>query len=298
MDHSWRPTEAVYRSAARRECNERALVLRAADIDYEILRGRDEYVLLVSAPNAARAVAELDEYTRESSDQPAHPAPLPDRAGSWRGVYAYVAVLLLVSILQDRHAFVADWIAQGKTDAALVRNGEWWRTVTALTLHSGPAHLVANLVFGGMFGLFAGRLLGSGLAWAGILATGALGNALNACLQPAGHSAIGASTAVFGALGILSAAAWRQRRTMAGSWMRRWAPLLGGVVLLSLTGLGGERTDVIAHVTGFVSGLILGWLYGSFGRQLCAGPAAQFALGLAALASLALCWVLALSNSA
>jgi membrane associated rhomboid family serine protease len=297
MGRLGQPTESVYSSRTRGDCNERALVLQAAGIEYEILRAGGECLLVVAARDAERAVAELDAYARESHDGPPHPVPLPEQSSGWQGVYAYVAVLLLIAILQDRHAFSSDWLALGKTQAGLVCQGEWWRTVTALSLHLGAAHLVANLIFGGLFGLFVGRLLGSGLAWASILATGALGNAMNAWIQPANHSAVGASTAVFGALGILSAYAWKQRRGIEGGWFRRWTPVVGGVVLLAYTGLGGERTDIIAHVTGFISGLLLGGLYGTIGRRILVKARTQSALGLTALAFLTLCWVLALSTN-
>ena len=46
-----------------------------------------------------------------------------------------------------------------------VLDGQWWRTITALTLHSGLAHLISNLVFGCAFGGLAAHSLGSGLAW-------------------------------------------------------------------------------------------------------------------------------------
>ncbi len=142
----------------------------------------------------------------------------------------------------------------------------------------------------------AGFLLGSGVAWASILATGALGNALNACLQPVDHSAVGASTAVFGALAILSSYAWTQRRRLEGGWIRRWTPVLGGVLLLAYTGFGGERTDVLAHVTGFVSGLLVGGLYGAWAHRMPANARTQALVGLAALVVLAFCWMLALTR--
>jgi membrane associated rhomboid family serine protease len=293
MDHSRQPTRHVYRSQARGDCIERALVLQAADIEHEILKSEDQYLLVVAAGDTDRAAAELNAYARESQDWlPGH-ASSPERTRGWHGVLAYAAVLLVIAVLQHRHAFSLDWVASGKTNAGLVRQGEWWRTVTALSLHSGVEHLAANLVFGGLFGLFTGRLLGSGLAWASILAAGAVGNAMNAWVQPVSHSAIGASTAVFGALGILSSYAWKQRRGIGDGWIRRWTPVVGGVLLLAYTGLGGERTDVIAHVTGFMSGLLLGGLYGAMGRRIYIKAWTQSLLGLTALALLAVCWLLA-----
>jgi hypothetical protein len=76
------------------------------------------------------------------------------------------------------------------------------------------------------------QLLGSGLAWLAILLAGALGNALNALVQSPKHTAIGASTAIFGALGILSGYMRRSRVVPWRGGLRRWAPLAGGVMLL------------------------------------------------------------------
>jgi len=63
--------------------------------------------------------------------------------------------------------------------------------VTALTLHVDSGHLITNLGFGMLFGYLAGQLLGPGIAWASILAAGALGNFLTrcSCRQPIVQSA-------------------------------------------------------------------------------------------------------------
>ena len=42
-------------------------------------------------------------------------------------------------------------------------DGEWWRAVTALTLHGGLSHIAGNLVFGVMFAVLASHSLGVGL---------------------------------------------------------------------------------------------------------------------------------------
>jgi len=58
----------------------------------------------------------------------------------------------------------------GALVAGPTRGGEFWRAVTALTLHLDVGHLLANLGFGTVFGLLAGQLLGAGVAWATVLA--------------------------------------------------------------------------------------------------------------------------------
>ena len=294
MNRLPKPTGAVYRSDVRRECNTAALVLQAAGIEHEILRAAHGFVVVVASMDTERAVVELDAYAREIQDAPPPPATLQEPSGGWCGVFVYAGVLLLITFLQARRAFSSDWFASGMAVSDLIRDGQWWRTVTALSLHTGMGHLVGNLIFGGLFGLFAGRLLGSGLAWVSILAAGALGNAMNAWIQPIHHSSVGASTAVFGALGLLSSVSWMQRRGIEDGWIRRWTPIVGGVLLLGYTGTAGERTDVIAHVTGFMSGLMLGVLYSALGRRKTMRAPAQFLLGSTALGALAFCWLLAL----
>ena len=114
-----------------------------------------------------------------------------------------------------------------------------------------------------IFGLIVGQLLGNGLAWFSIVLAGAVGNGLNALIQGPQHAAVGASTAVFGALGLLGAYVWRRRRDLEGRWALKWAPIVGVVVLLAWTGSGDQRTDIIAHLTGFGTGLAMGVYYGA-----------------------------------
>lgn len=296
MESQRQPVRTVYRSGSRKECLNQALVLEAVGIDYEVGKTAGEFTLVVEAADAARARAELDQHADENLDWSTGGATLPQQASGWAGVLGYVAVLLLITILVHRETFAADWLAAGRTQAGLIRHGQWWRTVTALTLHADLAHLMANLVIGGLFGLFAGQLLGSGLAWVSILIAGATGNLLNAWIREPGHTSIGASTAVFAALGMVATYVWKRRGPVRASKLTRWTPVIAGVVLLAYLGTGGVRTDVGAHVTGFLSGALLGALYGKLGDRVVLGVGAQFLLGMSALAVLALAWALALAS--
>ena len=174
---------------------------------------------------------------------------------------------------------------------------EWRSVVTALTLHADVGHLVANIAFGTVFGYLAGQMLGPGLAWASILATGAIGNLLDAMLMPATHHTIGASTAVFATLGLLAASSWRQRSTFAVRWSHRWAPLIAAVALLGLIGAGGERTDVLAHLCGLLAGTIFGVVYGSSSVSSLGGAVLQLLCGAAALGTIVCAWVFALTRA-
>ena len=81
-------------------------------------------------------------------------------------------------------------------------------------------------------------------------------------VSPTGRSAagrrrspsVGASTAVFTALGLLAAYSWRERHLMAQRPAQRYGPLFAGVILLGWLGTSGEHTDVMAHLLGFAVG--------------------------------------------
>lgn len=285
----------VFQSRTRRACHEMALVLQALDIEATIV-AVDDYRLFVAPEDAERAHAELESYVAESSGPP--PAPEPEvviRSSGLAGVTGYITVLLLFSYWQSHDSFGVDWLSDGRLQGGLVVAGEWWRGVTALTLHLDLPHLAANLVFGSIFGYFAAQMFGTGLAWITILAGGTLGNILNAWLQTASHRAVGASTAIFAALGLIAAFTWRRWRRNDKTWLRRWAPILAGIAVLAYTGAGGERTDVLAHLTGFASGVLLGVIYARAGDRIIPGRGFQGLLAVATLAALAVSWMLAVS---
>jgi len=305
------PAVPIFRSIAAGPCFEHALVLEARGFDYELRADGAALEIAVAPEDADRARQELEEYHRENA-----PVALPPRlhagAGGGFGVVGYVVAVLLITWLDDRAAFARDWFQAGKLDAALVRDGEWWRTITALTLHGDAAHLLGNLAYGGLIGYAAGQLLGSGLAWFGILLAGALGNVINALVQAPAFTSIGASTAVFGALGIVSAYLARHQGRLGGHWAQRWAALVAGAVLLALFGVGGHvatdgigrepvedvvdiHVDIVAHLTGFASGALIGWTCGMLGHRPPRAPV-QAAFGAAAVALLAAAWMAALSS--
>ena len=116
---------------------------------------------------------------------------------------------------------------------------------------------------------------------------------MNALLQAAEHRAVGASTAVFAALGLLSAYVWRRGYLRTLSWPRRLAPVVAGIALLAYTGTGDENTDVVAHLTGFACGFALGLVYGQRPQPVSPGHRLQWLTGGVACVLVAMSWWLA-----
>lgn len=288
---------AVYRGQESRACDERALVLHALDIDYQLVRDGEAYSLLVSVADAPKAETELAEYEAENERWPLLDEPPGQIASGLSGAVGYGAVLLAVFGLAQREAFSLDWWHAGVMQAMLVRDGEWWRTVTALSLHLDALHLLGNLVFGALLGAFLCHQLGTGVAWGSILLAGAAGNFVNALVQPPLHTSVGASTAVFGAMGIIVGLQWVRRGSSTHRRLRRWAPLIIGAVFLGYLGTSGARTDVLAHLTGMTSGVLLGVLLGTFARGKPLAARHQLALAWTTPLLLVLAWGLAFTRS-
>jgi membrane associated rhomboid family serine protease len=170
-------------------------------------------------------------------------------------------------------------------------DGEWWRAVTALTLHADARHLLGNAVSGVLLVTAVCRQLGPGLGLWLLLLAGAGGNAITAAAHGGNHVSVGASTALFGALGLL--AALRIAPGRVGTRARRaWVVGAASLLLLALFGVGPEA-DILAHLFGFLVGGGLGLLTTRALLRLPPPPAQWVLLGLAGL-TVAGAWVVAL----
>ena len=108
------------------------------------------------------------------------------------------------------------------------------------------------------------------------------------------HRAVGASTAVFAALGLLAGLAWRQRLTLRERRWYRWAPLIAGICLLTLLGAGNAHVDVLGHALGFLFGVGVGWIYARAEIPRNRGKRLQIVTGVGATLLVCAAWLLAL----
>jgi len=208
----------------------------------------------------------LEEISRYEEKNRSWPPPLPPPRPLVENTLSTLSILILLATFHNivRLDFILpggvqpDWLEAGSSQAARILDGDWWRVVTSLTLHRDVAHLLGNLCIGGAFVFLLCRELGSGLAWSLILAAGASGNLLNALVQPANHNSVGASTAVFGTVGILASLSMIRYRQHL---QKRWGlPIAAALSLLTLLGTEGKNTDLGAHFFGFVAGIAIGLL--------------------------------------
>lgn len=274
-----------------RRGSELALVLesRAFSVAFEQI-GRT-WVLRVPADQVEDAVAELAQYARENPPRAATAVSAIMTGAGWPGVVVYVVLLIGIVPLVREDFFGRDWLQAGRVDSAAIFAGQWWRAATGLTLHADAAHLLGNAGFGAFFGYSLGRSVGGGFAWLLILLCGIAGNLVNAWFQGPAHRAIGASTAVFAALGILTGYSWRTGFRAWASWRQRVAPIVAGVGLLAFTGTAGANTDIGAHLLGFLAGFgagaaitVTGWPQHARSQLLCGAAALAIVVGAWSLA--------------
>jgi rhomboid protease GluP len=292
----------VFRSARRGACDERALVLVAVGIACEIQFDELGYALLVEGTEREAALQQLWLYEQDRSRRPPPPVEAPPpRPGGWRGSVAYVAVLLLAPMALAQGWFGTSLYDVGTMDPEQIRAGQWWRALTALTLHWDGTHLLGNLTAGALLGISAAQIWGSARAWLLIGAAAVCAN-LTEGLLPLGHYiSAGASTAVFAALGLVAAHAWRSHGAGTRS-LRDWVPLIAGVALLGMFGAGAQdpqstvsdSTNVLSHALGFIMGALFGLAVATRrgARWLQAMPA--WVAAAAMPAALLLAWFLAL----
>jgi rhomboid protease GluP len=274
---------------------EYSLVLWSMGISHRLVREREGYAILVGEAKSEQAREEIRLYLEENKA----PGIEPELEGRTdpRVLLPILMIILFYPLTNlsfpGHRIFHTTWTAIGSAEAAAILDGQWWRLATALTLHADPGHLLGNAVIGSGFLLTASRFISPGLCALLTICAGILGNLLNAAVLGPPHNAIGFSTAVFGTAGLLVGhrAAGGARRSLRAIFL----PLAAGLALLSMLGVGDERTDVSAHLFGFLAGLALGAIVKSRVRSSSLPPRAENVLLLLPLLILAGSWHLALS---
>jgi rhomboid protease GluP len=241
----------VYQTYA--EGSEHGLVVLAIGRPYWLVPAADGFQLLVEPDTVAWAREQLARFDRESVHWPPRPyipQPALRKADLLTPlIWAWSVVVLFLA--QGRWP---DLVDRGLLDAnAVVARGEVWRAFTALFLHADVPHVVSNVLGGFLVFTAVISTLGRMRGWLSLAVAAIAGNLAAVALHyPAPYHSLGASTAVFAGVGLLTGAALRPRTF--------FVPLLAGCTVLALygAGVGGERIDVGAHATGFVAGLLTG----------------------------------------
>jgi len=278
------------------------LVVLAMGRPYWLVPSDVGFRLLVEPSAIAEAHEQLECFNRESIGWPPRPAAPEAPARKIEFFTPLLWALTVLAVFCGQNEWPGAWENAGALDArAVFGHGEWWRPGTALFLHADLGHLASN-VLSGIF-VFAAVLstIGRRRGWLLLAVASLAGNVAIAALNyPGPYRSLGASTAIFAGLGLLTGRAIRRAarppalapdpnptgktpepRGMGVSprsegygvstdphrWRAVFVPLAAGLTLLGLFGAGDMRTDVGAHVTGFAAGLVLGFWRGTHAHK-------------------------------
>ncbi|MCU0771319.1 MAG: rhomboid family intramembrane serine protease [Verrucomicrobia bacterium] len=277
----------------KRQAMDWSLVLLSQGIESVVQHEPEtgQWWLEVPSGQRTQATACLQRYERENRFWPFRQAlPWPGFAFDWT-VLAWVGLISAVFALQTQPGSVIE--PAGIFNIGLVRSGEWWRALTATTLHTDLGHLAMNSVFGILLlGIAMGRF-GFGLTLLTTMVCGFLANVVTVLWREDRVSGLGASGVVMAALGLLAADATVQY------WRRKQPPRLiaegvaAGLMLFVLVGVS-PTSDVATHTAGILGGLLLGLPLANLPLTIIRRPLWNLVAGLAYCAMMSLAWMRAL----
>jgi rhomboid protease GluP len=289
------PNEAAVRvSPDHAQAEAWDFVLEAVGINHRIALTGEGWAVMVPPPLVAPALAALDAHDQEAEEGPVREAQVPDHGRTYVGLAAAVTIAAFFWVSGPRDgADAGGWFRVGSGAAGAIMHGQWWRAVTALTLHADIMHVTGNAVFLVLFLSALGRWLGGGVALFSTLLAGIAGNLLTALIYGSPHNVVGASTATFAALGLLAGLQFMRRFNvrMVGWRKRAFLAVAASLGLLAMLGTG-EKADMMAHATGLGFGLISGLLLARATRRM-RSTTLQGACLLATVVVVAGAWLLA-----
>ena len=273
------PALAANREFSEKRLNGWLLVLAAKRVPHVFTPGR---VPRIYVPVIYERLA-INEITAFEDERPPAPLVIPPQKSALGVAFLFVCLAVwhfcwpeVVRAVLAREGVPyagGDGLARFGLDISVTRwQHQWWRTITALTLHADAAHLASNILFGVFFFIPLFRRTGAGLGSLSVFVCGAAGNVANVLSRTEWAVSIGFSTALFAGIGMLSAfvagdslAGLRQRvmgtRQGGSPLWQAMVPLGAGLALLAMLGMSGERTDYAAHIWGLGCGIIGGSVF-------------------------------------
>jgi rhomboid protease GluP len=241
---------------SRRQAMDWSLVLASQGIEHAMAHDETTgWTLTVAKADYEKALAQIRLYRQENLQwRWRQPVLQPGLFFDWSSL-AWVLLNILFFWWSEARA---DLRTMGMMDGAALAHGQWWRLFTATWLHADSAHLAMNMVFGFLFlGLVMGRY-GPGVGVLAAYFAGVGGNLFAWWIYGENHLSLGASGVVTGSLGLLAVQSVALlKRPNANIFRLFSAAIMAGLLLFVFLGVSPE-SDVVAHLGGFLSGLLLG----------------------------------------
>ena len=230
-------------------------------------KNEKSFSIIVKSCDKENAFSMVDLYYKENKFSRIRQTLSKLPLSSFKSYPAFIIMVLisLIHMTASQHNAHEQMVLNYGSSALFILQGETYRAITALFLHSDTGHLLGNLAGILIFCAPMISLSGFGTGVFMLLAAGTTGNLINAYFHQTAHLSIGASTAIMGAAGFL--AAFQMTQKAKPFRMNTIMPIISGAVLVALFSQG-ENTDVWAHIFGFLSGFFYGILFFPLNRML------------------------------
>ena len=160
--------------------------------------------------------------------------------------------------------------AQNLINASAVAQGEWWRIFTSAFFHLGAIHLAFNMYVLYLYGQIAERMYGRIEFLAIYLLCAAGGSVLTILVDP-DQSAVGASGAIFGVVGLLFVVSRRHHAVLGGQARTMVAGIGSYLVFLLVFTFIVPNISWTGHLGGLIVGATLGFFLPPTGVETMAG---------------------------
>lgn len=194
-------------------------------------------------------------------------------------------IVFILMTLSGGSENIENLIRFGANSKILVAEGEWWRLFTASFIHIGFFHILFNMYFFYSLGPVFERLFGSMNFLIIYLIAGIFGNLLSFAFGSPYTVSAGASTSLYGMLGL---AIGLMETYRDDEIIRSFgASFISVVVINVIYSLLAPGVGIYGHLGGFVAGFLLAGIFPILGREI-ASPKRLVSLIILLVASFAL----------
>jgi rhomboid protease GluP len=173
-------------------------------------------------------------------------------------VSAIVLIHIIFFLLTSLPIFPGSLLFESLSGVNLyIWQGEIWRLITPIFLHSGFSHVLFNSFSLVLFGPALERILGSGRFTAVYLITGISANIATLLIEPVTYIHVGASGAIFGLFGMYISLVIYRKNLLS----RDNRQLITTIAVISIIMTFFQpNINVISHLFGLLSGFLIGTL--------------------------------------
>ncbi|TDL84562.1 rhomboid family intramembrane serine protease [Vibrio vulnificus] len=180
-------------------------------------------------------------------------------ANSYRAVTVLILIMMLVFVLVLFPALPGNALFYYGTGVNLyIADGQWWRLITPIFLHSTFTHLLFNGFSLAIFGPFLEKLLGAVKFSIFFLSTGILANIATFLINPLTYNHVGASGAIFGLLGFFLYLVLFNKTNFTNNERNTVYTLTGIAVIMTFI---QPQINVVGHLAGLATGFLTAPLY-------------------------------------